>query len=208
MERSSFDGLYRFDDGVTEGVTERGEIRICSVLASALSLRAADRQKYCHTNATPPPGEKGDQIALNNRLPVHCRHLLSLRYRIVIPVAMRNVVTPCLLTTTSEHVQTTPSPKLDKRAQIQALSGCSTLYQRKPHVGNFSARNSGARNGCTNFMGAWDLSFFSLENPYAHKIPRFRGGVVGFFGGGWKCQFYFYGRGDVSEYRCLYLSPL
>ena len=43
--------------------------------------------------------------------------------------------------------------------------------------------------------------FFLLENPHAHKIPLFRGGgVMGFFGrGGWKCQFYFYGRGDFSE---------
>ena len=36
------------------------------------------------------------------------------------------------------------------------------LFQRKPHVCNFSARNSGARNGCTNFMGAWHLWFFSF----------------------------------------------
>ena len=44
---------------------------------------------------------------------------------------------------------------------------------------------------------------FLLENPHAHKIPPFRGGgVLGFLeGGGWKCQFYFYGRGDFSEIR-------
>ena len=41
--------------------------------------------------------------------------------------------------------------------------------------------------------------FFLLEKPHAHKIPPFRGGR-GFFGReGWKCQFYFYGRGDFSE---------
>ena len=27
--------------------------------------------------------------------------------------------------------------------------------QNKPHVRNFSARNSGAENGCANFIGAW-----------------------------------------------------
>ena len=49
------------------------------------------------------------------------------------------------------------------------------------------------------------FGFFLLENPHAHKIPPFRGGCLGFFfrrGGGWKCQFYFYGRGDFSEYWC------
>ena len=40
--------------------------------------------------------------------------------------------------------------------------------------------------------------FFLLENPHAHKIPPFRGGFWVFLeeGGGWKCQFYFYGRKD------------
>ena len=35
--------------------------------------------------------------------------------------------------------------------------------------------------------------FFLQENLHAHKIPRFRAGVLGFIGegGGWKCQFYF-----------------
>ena len=43
--------------------------------------------------------------------------------------------------------------------------------------------------------------FFLLENPHAHKIPPFGGGVLGFSRrGGWKCQFYFYGRGDFSEF--------
>ena len=42
--------------------------------------------------------------------------------------------------------------------------------------------------------------FFLLENPHAHKIPPFRGGFWVFLeGGGWKCQFYVYGRGDFSE---------
>ena len=44
--------------------------------------------------------------------------------------------------------------------------------------------------------------FFLLENPHAHKIPPFRGGggFWVFLKGGWKCQFYFYGRGDFSDF--------
>ena len=49
------------------------------------------------------------------------------------------------------------------------------------------------------------FGLFLLDKPHAHKIPRFRGGV-GFFleGGVWKCQFYFYGRGDFSKLSELY----
>ena len=40
------------------------------------------------------------------------------------------------------------------------------------------------------------FGFFLLENPHAHKIPPFTGGVLGFFRrGGWKCQFFFMGVG-------------
>ena len=43
----------------------------------------------------------------------------------------------------------------------------------------------------------WELGmfwFFLLENPHAHKIPRFRDWLF-LEGEGWKCQFYFYGWG-------------
>ena len=52
-----------------------------------------------------------------------------------------------------------------------------------------SARNSGAQNGCA----------------YAHRIPCFEGGGLFFLGGGEgggrKCQSYFYGRGEFSDFR-------
>ena len=35
-----------------------------------------------------------------------------------------------------------------------------TLHQKKPDVPNFSARNSGVRIGCTNFMSAWHFLVF------------------------------------------------
>ena len=48
----------------------------------------------------------------------------------------------------------------------------------------FCACNSGAGNGCTNFMGAWNFAFFLQENLHAHKIPRLGGGILGFGEGG------------------------
>ena len=66
----------------------------------------------------------------------------------------------------------------------------------------FSARHSGAGNGCANFMGAWKKGFLSAGKSHVHKIPRFGGGggILGFFwGGGGECQFYFYGREDFSD---------
>ena len=64
----------------------------------------------------------------------------------------------------------------------------------------FFVRNSGAGNGCANFMGAWKNVFFLQENRHVHKIPRFGGGgrIWGFGG---ECRFYFYGRGDFSDFR-------
>ena len=41
-------------------------------------------------------------------------------------------------------------------------------------------------------------AFFLQENLHVHKIPRFGGGGFWVWGGGGKCRFYFYGRGDFS----------
>ena len=46
------------------------------------------------------------------------------------------------------------------------------------------ARNSGAGNGCANFMGAWKKCILSAGKTHAPKIPRFRGGVFWVMGGG------------------------
>ena len=66
--------------------------------------------------------------------------------------------------------------------------------QKNPHVRNFSARNSGAPI----LWAPGIFWFFLLENPRAHKIPRFRGGGGGscFFGrGGGSANFVFMGVG-------------
>ena len=59
------------------------------------------------------------------------------------------------------------------------------------------ARNSGAGNGCTNFMGAWDfLALSTGETLLAHKIPRFRGVYFWFFfGRGGSANFIYMGAG-------------
>ena len=63
--------------------------------------------------------------------------------------------------------------------------------QKKRDVHKISACNSGAGNGCADFMGAW--RFFGS---FCWKTPCHGGG-------GWKCQFYFYGRGDFSDLTTL-----
>ena len=56
-------------------------------------------------------------------------------------------------------------------------------YQKNPRVRNILVRNSGAGNGCANFMDTWKNAFFIQENLHVHKIPRFGGGDLGFWGG-------------------------
>ena len=55
------------------------------------------------------------------------------------------------------------------------------LQSEKAHVHYFSARNSGAENGCANFMGAWHfLVLFAWKTPMPIKFLIFGGG-----GGSW-----------------------
>ena len=64
----------------------------------------------------------------------------------------------------------------------------------------FFVRNSGAGNGCANFMGGWKNAFFLQEKPMSVKFLLLGGGG---FGGGGECRFYFYGREDFSERRSV-----
>ena len=73
------------------------------------------------------------------------------------------------------------------------------INQKKRGVHKISARNSGPGNGAPILWAPGIFAFFLLENPHAHKIPPFRGGFWVFLEGGWKCQFYFYGRGDFPN---------
>ena len=81
-------------------------------------------------------------------------------------------------------------------------------YQKNPRVRKIRVRNSGAGNGRANFMDTWKKCLLSAGKPAVHKIPRFRGGVFWVWGGGGKCRFYFYGRGDFSENNAFSESPV
>ena len=60
-----------------------------------------------------------------------------------------------------------------------------TLSGENPRVRKIRVRNSGAGNGCANFMDIWKNAFFLQENLHVHKIPRFGGGggILGLGGG-------------------------
>ena len=76
--------------------------------------------------------------------------------------------------------------------------------QKNPRVRKIRVRNSGAGNGCANFMDAWKNAFFLQEKPMSIKFLVLGGGGVFwvfFGGGGGESRFYFYGRADFSEKR-------
>ena len=66
------------------------------------------------------------------------------------------------------------------------------VFQKNPRVRKIRVRNSGAGNGCANFMDTWKKCVLSAGKTMSVKFP--------FFGGGGECRFYFYGRADFSEY--------
>ena len=49
-------------------------------------------------------------------------------------------------------------------ARIAWPALCRGFYQKSPRVRKIRVRNSGAGNGCTNFMDTWKNAFFLQEN--------------------------------------------
>ena len=80
--------------------------------------------------------------------------------------------------------------QLPEQAKYGVWSGQKNLRVRKIRV-----RNSGAGNGCANFMDTWKKCVLSARKPMSIKFRVLGGG----FGGGGECRFYFYGREDFSE---------
>ena len=56
--------------------------------------------------------------------------------------------------------------------------------QKNPRVRKNFVRNSGAGNGCANFVDTWKKCPLSAGKTHVHKIPPFGGGVFWVFGGG------------------------
>ena len=56
------------------------------------------------------------------------------------------------------------------------------MGQKNPRVRKILVRNSGAGNGCANFMDTWKKSVLSAGKPVSVKFLLFRGGLGG--GGG------------------------
>ena len=71
------------------------------------------------------------------------------------------------------------------------------INQKNPRVRKIRVRNSGAGNGCANFMDTWKKSVLSAGKPVSVKFLLFRGGFLG--GGGGSADFNFYGRADFSD---------
>ena len=71
--------------------------------------------------------------------------------------------------------------------------------QKNPRVRKISVRNSGAGNGCVNFMDARKNAFTLQEKPMSIKFFVLGGGGFWVFLGGGECRFYFYGRADFSD---------
>ena len=61
--------------------------------------------------------------------------------------------------------------------------------QKNPRVRKILVRNSGAGNGCANFMDTWKMRSFCRKT-HVHKFLLLGGGDFGFFWGG-ECRFYF-----------------
>ena len=77
------------------------------------------------------------------------------------------------------------------------------INQKNPRVRKIFVRNSGAGNGCANFMDAWKKSVRSARKAMSIKFLVLGGGGVFWVLGGGECRFYFYGREDFSELNLL-----
>ena len=75
--------------------------------------------------------------------------------------------------------------------------------QKKRDVHKISTRNSGAGNGCADFMGAWHFLVLSAGKPPMPIKFLLLGGVLGFFlWGGGSSNFIFMGVGIFPIQGC------
>ena len=69
-----------------------------------------------------------------------------------------------------------------QRGSYSAKGRVSAFYQKNPRVRKIRVRNSGAGNGCANFMDTWKKYVLSAGKTMSVKFPFF-GGVFGGGGG-------------------------
>ena len=99
----------------------------------------------------------------------------------------------------ARHQDVSQGP-LGKYCIFSAIWSVIAWNQKKPRVRKIFVRNSGAGNGCANFMDAWKNFVLSAGKSMSLKFLVLEGGVFWVLGGG-KCRFYFYGREDFSDRR-------
>ena len=85
---------------------------------------------------------------------------------------------------------------------MNIISEKKKTKKKKPRVREIRVRNSGAGNGCANFMDTWKKCLLSAGKPMSITfLVLGEGGVFWVWGGGGgKCRFYFYGRSDFSDH--------
>ena len=92
--------------------------------------------------------------------------------------------------------------RMSRRAHwVPRWADFSFLREKKREGSQNFRPQSWGRKWLRQFYGCLALfGSFCWKTPIAHKIPRFMGGCWGFLeGGGGKCQFCFYGRGDFPS---------
>ena len=72
------------------------------------------------------------------------------------------------------------------------------MHQKNPRVHKIRVRNSGAGNGCANFMGTWKNCVLSARKPMSIKFLVLGGGGILGWGGG-SADFIFMGARIFSE---------
>ena len=101
-----------------------------------------------------------------------------------------------LVTLSPTHNQGEPQEVSSEKINTEDLMNPLDFnFQKNPRVHKIFVGNSGAGNGCANFMGTWKNCIFSAGKPMSIKflVLGEGGGFWVFFGGGESADFIFMG---------------
>ena len=73
------------------------------------------------------------------------------------------------------------------------------ITQKNPRVRKMFCPQFWGRKWLRQFYGRLEERVLSAGKTHVHKIPPFRGGILGLGGGEGKCRSDFYGRDDFSD---------